>query len=402
MLNIYKDLLRKNNKKIVMMVFDGLAGCVHPDYDATELQAAKIPVMNDLASKGSQGLINHVAPGIAPGSGPGHFSLFGYDPINTDVGRGVLESLGVGFELGPDDLAARANFATHDKHGILTDRRAGRPAQERTDYLCKLLENKIKIKGYEVFVLPGRSHRFVPIIRGKGLSDRLSETDPQVTGVKIPGVKAVDDKAEPAAKVVNEFIRQAREVMKDEGPQNDLLLRGWGMLPDPPIKPFDQRYGLRAAAVATYPMYRGIARLVGMDVLETGKTFAQEVETVRKHWDEYDFFYVHRKETDSAGHAGDFRAKVLELEACDPFIKELAGLKPGIMVITGDHATPTAIKDHSFHEVPALFSGDLVIPDTQAEFDEAHAATGGIGHIHGTELMPLLLAFVGRLLKFKS
>ena len=402
MLDIYKDLIRKNEKKIIMMIFDGLGGCIHPDYDATELQAANIPVMNSMAAKGSQGLINHVAPGIAPGSGPGHFSLFGYDPVNTDVGRGVLESLGVGFELGPNDLAARANFATHDANGILTDRRAGRPAQERTNYLCKRLEEKIKIKGYEVFVLPGRSHRFVPIIRGKNLSDHITETDPQITGVEVPDVQPMDDKATNAAKIANEFARQARDVMRSEGAQNDLLLRGWGMLPDPAIEPFDQRYGLRAAAVATYPMYRGIARLVGMDILETGKSFEEEVETVRKHWDEYDFFYVHRKETDSAGHAGDFRAKVEELEACDPFIRKLCDLNPGVMVITGDHATPTAIKDHSFHEVPALFSGELVTPDHVQAFDETHAVSGGIGHIHGTELMPLLLAFAGRLLKFKS
>lgn len=399
---IYKDLLKKDGRKIIMMVFDGLGGCIHPDYGATELQAAKIPVMDKMAAMGAQGLVNHVAAGMAPGSGPGHFSLFGYDPINTDVGRGVLESLGVGFDLGPDDLAARANFATHEDNGLLSDRRGERPAQERTNYLCKLLEDKIKIKGYQIFVLPGRSHRFVPVIRGKDLSDRLTETDPQVTGVRIPDVKPMDDRAAHAADIANEFIVQARKALKDETPQNDLLLRGWGMLPVPAIESYEQRYGLRAAAVATYPMYRGIARLVGMDILKTGKTFAEEVETVRKNWDRYDFFYVHRKETDSAGHAGDFRAKVMELEACDPFIQKLADLGPGVMVITGDHATPTAIKDHSFHEVPALFSGDLVIPDRTKAFDEVQAGSGLIGHIHGTEIMPLLLAFAGRLLKFKS
>ena len=401
-MDVIKDLIVSSDTKIVMMIFDGLGGCIHPDYGMTELQAAKIPVMNRLAKLGSQALITMVGPGIAPGSGPGHLSLFGYDPVTTDVGRGVLEALGLGFELGPDDLTARANFATTDENGILTDRRAGRPPQEITNKLCKLLEENIKIPGYEVFVLPGRSHRFVPVIRGKGLSDRLTETDPQRTGVPIPDVEPLNEQASHAAEIVNEFVRQARLILKDMAPQNNLLLRGWGMLPDPPIEDFKSRYGLKAAAIATYPMYKGVAKLVGMQVLNTGKSFKEEIETLKSAWNDFDFFYVHRKETDSAGHAGDFKAKVKELEDCDPLINEIMGLGPSVMVITGDHATPTAVKEHSFHEVPALFVGDLVIPDTTKAFNEIEAMSGGLGHIHGTDVMPLLLAYAKRLKKFKS
>jgi 2,3-bisphosphoglycerate-independent phosphoglycerate mutase len=215
-------------------------------------------------------------------------------------------------------------------------------------------------------------------------------------------VKPLDPGAERAAEIANEFVAQARRILADEGPQNDLLLRGWGMLPDPPIEPFEQRYGLKAAAVATYPMYRGIARVVGMDVLDTGKGFQDEIQTVREHWDEYDFFYVHRKETDSAGHAGDFQSKVQELEDCDPLLQDLVEMEPAVLVITGDHATPTALKEHSFHEVPALFYGELVTPDRTEQFDEVQAMNGGVGHIHGTSIMPLLLAYAQRLLKFKS
>ena len=401
-MDLIKDLLVDSQEKIVMMIFDGLGGCVHPDYGQTELQAARIPVMDSLAKQGALALITMVAPGIAPGSGPGHLSLFGYDPVATDVGRGVLEALGLGFELGPNDLTARANFATTDDKGLIVDRRAGRPPQERTNELCKVLEENIRIPGYEVFVLPGRSHRFVPIIRGEGLSDKLSETDPQRTGVPVPDVQPLIQDAKHAADVVNEFVRQARKILKDYAPQNDLLLRGWGMLPDPPIEGFQERYHLKAAAIATYPMYKGVAKLVGMDVLETGKTFKEELDVLERVWNEYDFFYIHRKETDSAGHAGDFKAKVRELEDCDPQLERIVKLGPRVLFISGDHATPTAVKEHSFHEVPALFYGDLVIPDRCEGFDEVWAMQGGLGHIHGTDVMSLLLAYSQRLKKFKS
>lgn len=394
-----KDLLNDATGKIVLLVFDGLGGAPFPGRGQTELEAARIPALDDLARRSACGLMVMVDHGITPGSGPGHMALFGYDPVATEVGRGVLEALGVGHCQAPDELSARGNFATMDPAtGAITDRRGGIPSQERNRDLVTLLNERVRVPGYEVTFLSGKEHRFVFILKGPGLADRLTETDPQVTGVPAPPVRALDPGSERAARAVNQAIEAIREALRDSAPQNFVLLRGFATPPS--IEPFRDRYGLRAAAIATYPMYRGIAALVGMDVLDTGNSFAEQVATLKDHFHEYDFFFIHVKATDSAGHKGDFDAKVRVLEECDRLVPEIEALDPAVLIVTGDHSTPAALKDHSFHPVPVLIRAPSAIPSGIERFTEAQCARGVLGVFPGMKAMPLALAHAGRLKKF--
>lgn len=394
-----KELFNESNAKIIMLVFDGLGGAPFPGRGMTELEAARIPNLDSLARRSACGLMVMVDYGIAPGSGPGHMALFGYDPIKTEVGRGVLEALGVGHCQQPDELSARGNFATIEPEtGVITDRRGGIPSQERNRALVSLLNERVKVAGYSVKFISGKEHRFVFILKGPGLSDKLTETDPQVTGVPAPPVKALDPSAEKAASVVNQAIESIKEALSTCYPQNFVLLRGFATVPH--IEPFSSRYGLRAAAIATYPMYKGIAALVGMDVLETGATFADQVEVLKANYHKYDFFFVHVKATDSAGHKGDFDAKVKVLEECDPLIADIEALEPEVLIVTGDHSTPAAVMDHSFHPVPVLIRAKTAIPSSVERFTEAMCARGILGVFPGVKLMPLALAYAGRLKKF--
>ncbi len=396
---LVKDLVNDSTGKIVLFVFDGLGGVPFPGRGMTELEAARIPNLDDLARRSACGLMVMVDHGIAPGSGPGHMALFGYDPVATEVGRGVLEALGVGHRQAPDELSARGNFATLDPvTGAITDRRGGLPTQERNRELVALLNERVRVPGYDVTFLSGKEHRFVFILKGPGLADRLTETDPQVTGVPAPPVRALDPGSEIAARAVNQAVDAIREALRDSAPQNFVLLRGFATVPH--LEPFRDRYGLRAAAIATYPMYRGIAALVGMDVLDTGPTPADQVEVLRKHFDEYDFFFVHIKATDSAGHKGDFDAKVRVLEECDRLFPDIEALDPAVLIVTGDHSTPAALKDHSFHPVPVLIRASTAIPTGAGRFTEAACARGVLGVFPGVKLMQLALGYAGRLKKF--
>jgi len=394
-----KDLLNDSTGKIVLLVFDGLGGVPFPGRGLTELEAARIPNLDDLARRASTGLMVMVEEGIAPGSGPGHMALFGYDPVATEVGRGVLEALGVGHRQAADELSARGNFATMDPVTMqITDRRGGIPSQARNQELVALLNERVQVPGYRLKFLSGKEHRFVFILKGPDLADQLTETDPQVTGVPAPPVQALDAASEPAARAVNQAIGAIRDALKDQAPQNFVLLRGFAK--PPVVESFHARYGLRAAAIATYPMYRGIASLVGMDVLETGPTFADQVETLKSHYQDHDFFFVHVKATDSAGHKGDFDAKVRVLEECDRLIPAIEALDPAVLIVTGDHSTPSAWKDHSFHPVPVLIRAASAIPTGQKRFTEAECARGILGVFRGMKLMPLALAYAGRLKKY--
>lgn len=397
MADIFRELVVEGNTKILFLSMDGLGGLPRQETGKSEMETAKIPNLHALATRAITGMIQHVAPGIIPGSGPGHLGLFGYDPLRYQVGRGVLEALGIDFDLKPGDVAARGNFCTVDGQGLITDRRAGRITTEKSAHICERLR-AITLPGVQLFVEPGKEHRFVLVLRGEGLSRALSETDPQAVGKTPLPVEPLQPEAERTAGLVNQFVAQARRTLADAHPANMVLLRGFDGLPDLP--PFPQRFGLRAAAVATYPMYRGLAKLVGMEAIKTGKTFSEGVATVREHWDGYDFFFLHYKETDRAGEDGDFDGKVAALEEVDGSIPSLLELKPDVFIVTGDHSTPSVLKGHSWHPVPFLLVSPYCRPDHVTAFTERACAQGALGTFPAHQLMALAMANALRLTKF--
>ncbi|HYE90884.1 MAG TPA: 2,3-bisphosphoglycerate-independent phosphoglycerate mutase [Terriglobales bacterium] len=397
MLELIRPLVIPNDSKIVLLSLDGLGGLPRPETGKSELETARIPHLHRLATEGACGLLRHVAPGITPGSGPGHLGLFGYDPLQYLVGRGVLEALGIEFDLRAGDLAARGNFCTVDAAGNITDRRAGRIA---TDVCVRLTERlkTIRIPGVEVIVEPVKEHRFVLVLRGAGLGGRLSETDPQVLGKPPLPVRALDADSGLSAELVNAFVAQARALLADAAPANMVLLRGFDRLPDLPR--FPEAFGVRAAAIAAYPMYRGLAKVVGMDVLKTGGGFADEVATLREHWQSYDYFFVHYKDTDKAGEDGDFDAKVAALERFDAFVPEIEALRPDVLVVSGDHASPSVLAAHGWQPVPVLIRSRYSGADPVTAFTERACAAGTLGTLPAQHLMPLVLANALRLTKF--
>jgi 2,3-bisphosphoglycerate-independent phosphoglycerate mutase len=381
----------------VLLSLDGLGGLPRPETGRSELETARMPNLTQLASEAACGLVRHVAPGITPGSGPGHLGLFGYDALRFQVGRGVLEALGIEFDLRAGDVAARGNFCTVDARGLITDRRAGRISTD----LCVRLTDRlrtIRVPGVETLVEPVKEHRFVLVLRGPGLSGRLSETDPQLVGKPPLPVHGQDAEAAATAARVNEFIAQAARLLADAAPANMILLRGFDQLPALPR--FPEVFGLRAAAIAAYPMYRGLAKLVGMDVLKTGATYADEVATMREHWGAYDFFFVHYKDTDKAGEDGDFDAKVQALERFDAFLPEIRALNPDVLLVTGDHATPSILAAHGWQPVPALLWSRYCGADAVTAFTERACGAGSLGLLPAHHLMPLVMANALRLTKF--
>jgi 2,3-bisphosphoglycerate-independent phosphoglycerate mutase len=394
---LLSELVLETPSRIVLFVVDGLGGLPDPATGLTELETARTPNLDRLATGSLCGLSEPVGAGIAPGSGPGHLALFGYDPIANLVGRGVLSALGVDFPLEPNDVAARINFASVDAAGNVTDRRAGRIPTETNRRLIEKLR-RLRVPSLQVFLETESEHRAVAIFRGEGLSDALDDTDPQRTGVPTPPVGALRPEAEGTAGLINRWIDAAREALRDEHPANMILLRGFAKHPD--LGSFAQRYRLKAAAVAVYPMYRGLARLVGMDVLTTGKTLADEVATVREHWERYTFFYVHLKAADAAGEDGDFAGKVRVLEEVDARIDDLLALEPDCLVVTGDHSTPARLKQHSWHPVPFLLRSDWEAPDEVTRFGERACARGGLGTFPARAAMQLMLAASLKLTKY--
>ncbi|MFZ1057609.1 MAG: 2,3-bisphosphoglycerate-independent phosphoglycerate mutase, partial [Candidatus Rokuibacteriota bacterium] len=395
-LELIRALIVPNTTKLVLLSLDGLGGLPHPDTGKSELETARIPNLHALAARSACGLLQHVGPGITPGSGPGHLGLFGYDPLRYQVGRGVLEALGIDFEVRAGDVAARGNFCTVDREGRITDRRAGRIATDLCTGLCRRLRG-IRLPGVKLFVEPVKEHRFVLVLRGPGLSGRLSETDPQALGVPALPVKALAPAARRTAGLVNRFVAAARKTLAGETPANMVLLRGFDQLPRLPL--FPKTFGLKAAAIAAYPMYRGLARLVGMEVLKTGTSFADEVATLRQHREAYDFFFLHYKDTDTAGEDGDFAAKVAALERLDAFIPQILSLKPDVLAVTGDHATPAVLKGHGWQPVPVLLWSAYCGADPVTQFTERACAAGSLGTFPAQQLMPLLLANGLRLTK---
>ena len=394
---VLRSLTVRTDSKLILVVIDGLGGL--PVGGRTELEAAKTPNLDRLASKSACGLIDPISYGITPGSGPSHLALFGYDPLQYEIGRGVMEALGIDIPLTRDDLAARGNFATIDDRGIIVDRRAGRIATEKNGELCRFLGNEIKeVEGVRISVYPGKEHRFVLVFRGEGLRDDLTDADPQKDGLQARGTEALSDEARRTAEVVNLYLKKANEVLRPFHPANTILLRGFSKVPNIPT--MLDRFKLRPAAIATYPMYRGLARLVGMEILETGETLREEAETLKKYYDGYDFFYIHFKKTDSAGEDGNFKLKVKVLEEIDRVVPSLLKLKPDVLVVTGDHSTPSLLKGHSWHPNPILLHSKYIRPDSIRRFTERHCQRGQLGRFTAVHILPLMLANGLKLKKF--
>jgi len=394
---ILQSLVVQTESKLVMVVIDGIGGL--PVRGKTELEAAKTPNLNRFTPKSICGLIDPVSYGITPGSGPSHLALFGYDPFRYEIGRGVMEALGIDIPLTQDDVAARGNFATINEKGIIIDRRAGRIPTEKNREVCDFLGNKIKeVEGAHISIYPGKEHRFVAVFRGEGLRDDLTDADPQKDGFKAKGTEGLSQEARRTAEIVNLYLKKATEVLKPFHPANTILLRGFSKIPD--ISTMPERFKLRPAAIATYPMYRGLSRLVGMEILKTGETLQEEVETLKKYFDRYDFFYIHFKKPDMAGEDGNFKLKVKAIEEIDQILPMIFKLKPDVMVITGDHSTPTPLKSHSWHPNPILLFSKYVRPDGIRRFTERHCQRGQLGRFPAMDVIPLMLANGLKLKKF--
>ena len=392
-----RDCYTKTPSKMVLLVADGLGGLAHPETGKSELETAHTPNLDALAQKSACGLTTPVLPGVTPGSGPGHLALFGYDPLKHQIGRGALEALGIEVELASGDVAARGNFCTVDGEGLLTDRRAGRIPTELSAPICDRLD-RIEIPGVQVDVFSVQDYRFVLRLRGEGLSELVTETDPQVTGAKALEVMALKPEAQKTVDIVNEFVKQAAHLMSEEDRANMLLLRGFAQMPSLP--PMGEVYRLDPAAIAAYPMYRGLATVAGMSVIPTGKTFADEVDTLRANWDKHDFFFIHYKPADAAGEDGDFDAKVRCLEELDPFITQILELEPDVLMVAGDHATPAVMAAHSWHPVPFMLHSKLTLGQGIPTFDEKACALGAIGSVPATSVMVLGLSHAGKMTKF--
>ncbi|MDI3472777.1 MAG: 2,3-bisphosphoglycerate-independent phosphoglycerate mutase [Thermotogaceae bacterium] len=395
---VLKKIISKNNTKMVLLVMDGIGDV--PLNGKTPLMVANTPNLDKLAQESELGQTIPVLYGVTPGSGPAHLSLFGYDPLKYEIGRGILEALGIDVEVGEKDMVARGNFATVEGD-IVVDRRAGRPATEENVRVCQIINSKIKeIKGVKVQVFPGKEHRFVVKFTGDNLSDKLSDADPQKNGLPIVFTEpTVDDEASKfTAEVVNEFLKKLKEVLKDEPKLNFGLLRGFSKYPDLPN--FEEVYQVKAAAIATYPMYKGLAKLVGMNVISTGQTIEDEVRTLKEIYNDYDFFYFHVKKTDSYGEDGNFDMKVKVIEETDSIIPEILSLKPDVLVVTGDHSTPAFMKSHSWHPVPYMLYSRYTRKGLSNKFDEFECARGTLGTFYALDSMSLILAHAQRLEKY--
>ena len=391
------SLVQPSAGKIVLVVLDGLGGFATADR-GTELEEADTPNLDALAAAGSLGLHDPVGPGITPGSGPAHMALFGYDPIEFQLGRGALSAAGLEVTVGPGDVAARGNLATLDADGRITDRRAGRLPDHEAAEVVDALRAGIAIDGVEVTLAHEAQHRVLVVFRGEGLSPLVADTDPQKVGVPPAAPLATLPVADRTAEVVAEFDRQARAALAGHPKANVVLLRGFDSHRELPS--MYERYGVRSAAIAVYPMYRGVGGLVGMDVLPRPANLDEELVLLRKYWDEYDFFFFHHKSPDSAGEDGNFEAKVAAIEALDAAIPEIAAMGPDAIVVTGDHSTPSQMAAHSWHPVPVLMWGPRVGRDDQVRFGERWCLNGALGRRPGQQLMLLALAAAGRLAKF--
>jgi 2,3-bisphosphoglycerate-independent phosphoglycerate mutase len=388
---------RSADTKILLLVVDGLGGLPDPDTGLSELDTAVLPNLDRLAAASCCGLHTPIAPGITPGSGAAHLGLFGYDPLEFEIGRGALSALGLGLDFKEGDVAIRLNFCSVDPAGLVLDRRAGRISTETCREMCGLLK-QIAIPNVQIEVTPEQDYRAVVKLRGAGLHAGVSDSDPQAIGVSPMELKPLAEEAKRTVEVANEFLRQAKMLLANERPANMVLMRGFGSHPELPQ--FPDIYGLKALAVAGYPMYRGVAAAVGMDTVAPGNELGTACQALTERFSDYDFAYIHVKSTDTAGEDGDFDRKVALLEEVDSIVPRLEALAADVLVITGDHSTPSIMRSHSWHPVPCLISSTRVLPVAGVTFSERGCAIGSLGHIKSTSLMSFALAHAGRLAKF--
>ncbi len=392
----YQQLARPDTGKMVLLVIDGLGGMAHPQSGLTELEAARTPNLDALAAAAATGLSVPIGPGITPGSGPGHLALFGYDPIASNIGRGALSAIGIGLGLGPGDLGVRLNFCTLDGDGNVADRRAGRiPSQLNRELVAELSGHDI---GYPYELATESAHRAVLVLRGKGFSDRIRETDPQAVGVPPARPDPLARDAAQTAAVLDRFLAVVAERIGSLEPANFVLMRGYATRPQ--LVPMRETWGIQGACAASYPMYKGLAAIAGLDVLDTGDTFPGQLQAVSDAWSDYDFFFVHYKPSDAAGEDGDWEGKSRAIEEVDAALPGLLDLGPAAIAVTGDHSTPAALRQHSWHPVPLLIAGRQALPDRVENFGERACNGGGLGHLPARAVMPTLLATAGRLVKF--
>ncbi|MGQ0743460.1 MAG: 2,3-bisphosphoglycerate-independent phosphoglycerate mutase [Acidimicrobiales bacterium] len=391
------QLVQPASSKIVMVILDGLGGFARPNW-GSELEEARTPNFDVLAEQGCSGLHEPVGPGITPGSGPAHLALFGYDPVEFQLGRGLLSATGLGVDMRPGDVAIRGNLATLNAAGIVTDRRAGRLPDAEAAEVIDLLASKVSIPGVEVQFVHEAQHRVLVVLKGHDLSPHVADTDPQVVGVPPSPPMAHTRYAERTAGVITELNRQVGELLAGQPRANTVLLRGFDTHRELPS--MHERYGVSAAAIAVYPMYQGLGRLVGMEVLPGSKNLGDELDRLRTNWADFDFFFFHHKPADSAGEDGSFDAKVAAIEAMDAVISDIVALQPDVLLITGDHATPSQLAGHSWHPVPVLLWGPRVGRDEVVRFGERWSARGSLGRRPAKDLMPIVLACAGRLAKY--
>jgi len=397
-LSLIQRLVKPADTKIVLLVMDGLGGHPQADGVSTELETAVTPLMDKLAENGICGLHSPLGPGITPGSGPAHLALFGYDPVLNEVGRGVLAGSGIGFDLKPGDVAARGNFCTIDKQGRVVDRRAGRIQTKMCAELCRKLA-QIELPDVKVFVEPVKDYRFLLVLRGEYLSEKISDTDPLQIGLKRLTPEPLHPDARFTADLAKQFSEKAEKILAGQHPANGVLLRGFSIKPG--LQGMRELFALSAAATAAYPMYRGVARLVGMEVLACAESIDAQIDAIEKHWKKFDFFFLHVKNIDSAGEDGDFEKKVALIEKVDEHVQRLIELQPDVLVVTGDHSTPASLKNHSWHPVPILLYSKVCRPDPVDRFAERECRFGYLGPNFSTlDLMPLMLANAMRLRKF--
>ncbi len=401
---LLKPLIEPNTTKLILVVMDGVGGL--PVNGTSELEKANTPNLSLLASSSACGLQVPVAYGITPGSGPGHLGIFGYNPLQYEIGRGVLEALGLGIHLTENDIAIRCNYATVIREGtktVIKDRRAGRIPTDHSKKITEMLQEKIKqIDDAQIILLPGMEHRFALVLRfshvlEKG-ADAIEDTDPQKEGLEPVTPLPSNVSAKHVLEIALKFVEKAAQILKDQEKANYILLRGFSSVPK--IPKFNDVYGVRSLAIATYPMYLGVAKLLGMDTVKPEGGIAQEVETLKKNYDNYDFFYLHVKKTDSNGEDGNFEGKCRVIEEFDKNLPDILSLNPDVLVITGDHSTPALIKGHSWHPVPVLLKSRYVFGRTSASFTERECLKGEFGIFHSTDIIPLMLANGMRLKKF--
>jgi 2,3-bisphosphoglycerate-independent phosphoglycerate mutase len=396
---LLKEIINENDSKIIFLIMDGLGGLPLQINSETELESAKKPNLDQLATEGITGMLDPVSPGITPGSGPGHLALFGYDPIEYQIGRGILSALGIDFTLTGRDTPARLNFCTINEEGIITDRRAGRISTELNQKLCEKIRKNVSLSDdIEFFLETESEHRAVLILRGDGLGGNVNDTDPQKVGEKPREAKGADSDSEKTAKYVNEFIAKVKSTLKDEHPANMILARGFAK--HHPLPTMEERYGLKALAIAQYPMYRGLARLVNMEVPPRPETYGKMWQQLEDNYKNYDFFFIHFKKTDSYAEDGNFEAKVKTIEEVDQWVGQLIDLTPEVIVVTGDHSTPSALKSHSWHPVPALLWSKYCRPDDVTSFGERTCSKGAMGRMATKHLIFLALANALRLKKY--